>query len=76
MEPFARTIDAKKKYVVSSTLERVDQHRRRLEAAARDDAGRFCDLLRMRMFYLRLLARVLGPVARNICHLRDHRTVK
>src|SRR4029078_5280610 len=24
MEPFARTIDAKKKYVVSSTLERVD----------------------------------------------------
>jgi hypothetical protein len=24
MEPFARTIDAAKKYVVSSTLERVD----------------------------------------------------
>jgi hypothetical protein len=24
MEPFARTIDAKKKYVVSSTLDRVD----------------------------------------------------
>ncbi len=24
MEPFARTIDAKRKYVVSSTLERVD----------------------------------------------------
>lgn len=26
MEPFARTIDAAKKYVVSSTLERVDWH--------------------------------------------------
>jgi dihydrofolate reductase len=26
MEPFARTIDAKKKYVVSSTLDRVDWH--------------------------------------------------
>src|SRR5258708_5038238 len=26
MEPFARTMDAAKKYVVSSTLERVDWH--------------------------------------------------
>src|SRR5438105_12500686 len=37
MEPFARTIDAAKKYVVSSTLERVDLER---GARARGSAGR------------------------------------
>ena len=36
MEPFARTIDAAKKYVVSSTLERVDWN---AELVGGDDLG-------------------------------------
>ena len=40
MEPFARTIDAAKKYVVSSTLERVDWNAERLPAADLERAVR------------------------------------
>ena len=39
-EPFARTIDAAKKYVVSSTLERVDWNAERLPAADLEQAVR------------------------------------
>ena len=35
MEPFARTIDAAKKYVVSSTLDRVDWNAELVRGAAR-----------------------------------------
>ena len=37
MEPFARTIDAAKKYVVSSTLSQVDWNAERLEVSGRGD---------------------------------------
>ena len=37
MEPFARTIDAAKKYVVSSTLDRVDWN---AELVRGDDLGK------------------------------------
>jgi len=42
MEPFARTIDAKKKYVVSSTLERVDWN----AELVRGDLGRAVEQLK------------------------------
>jgi hypothetical protein len=41
MEPFARTIDAAKKYVVSSTLDRVDWNAELRERSFSAQAGRF-----------------------------------
>ena len=43
MEPFARTIDAAKKYVVSSTLERVDWN---AELVRGDDLGKAVEQLK------------------------------
>jgi dihydrofolate reductase len=59
MEPFARTIDAKKKYVVSSTLDRVDWN----AELVRGDLGKAVQQLKLQSRKGLLLGGVQLPLA-------------
>ena len=74
MEPFARTIDAAKKYVVSSTLDRVDWN---AELVDRDLGKAVQQLKREKWVDLKFVSRLefgSGAVAMRYDREGSHRT--